>query len=88
MSVSMNYMESIVIEIYEDVVKNYSNFCNCSICREDVICMALNELPPLYNTSTIGKTYGKLLELQPQFRVQVVQVLGKAIEKVHTNPRH
>lgn len=85
---SSNYMEFIVKDIYDEVIKSYPEFCNCEICREDVICMALNELPPMYNTTPIGQAYGKLSEVKIQFRVQVIQEVGKAIEKISKNPRH
>lgn len=80
-------MEVIIKDMYKNVVKKYPNFCNCKVCEEDVICMALNELPTMYNTSSVGQVYGKLMELQPQLKVQVIQALVKAIEIVHENPR-
>lgn len=83
-----NYMEIFVKDIYDEVIKGYPSFCNCKVCKEDVICMALNKLPPMYNTTPMGQVYGKLTEIKIQFRVQVILELGKAIEKVSKNPRH
>lgn len=84
----VNYMESIVEDVYEDIVKGFPNFCNCEICRADVICMALNKLPPVYNTTSQGQAYAKLMEHNPQFKVQAMQAVGSAIQKVIQNPRH
>jgi len=83
-----NYMELMVKEIYHDLLKSYPSFCNCETCQEDVLCMALNELPAMYNTTSTGLVYAKLTEMQPQFKVQAIQAVSRAIEKVQASPRH
>ena len=85
---SYNYMEIIVKDIYDNIIKSYPDCCNCEICKADVMCMALNELPPMYNTTPIGQAYGKLLEIQIQFKAEVIQAVGRAIEIISKNPRH
>lgn len=84
----INQMEFIVEDIYDELLKSFPMFCNCDICKADVFCLALNQLPPIYNTTSAGQAYAKLLENQPQFKVRAMQVVGSAIQKVYDNPRH
>lgn len=81
-------MEIIVEDIYKDVIKGFPTYCNCAICEADVICMVLNELPPMYNTTSLGQAYAKLSEIQPEFKVHVIQAVGRALENVNKKPRH
>ncbi|MDN5351780.1 MAG: competence protein ComFB [Clostridiales bacterium] len=83
-----NYMEKIVEETYETVIKDYPECCTCAQCREDVMAICLNQLPPLYLTTEIGEVYSKAHEMELQFRIRAIQTVAEAIEKVSKNPRH
>ena len=84
----INYTETVVRATYKEILVHFPHYCDCAICEEDVICMALNDLPPVYTTTTVGHAYAKLSEMQIEFKVQVVQAVSKAFEAVHQNPRH
>lgn len=84
----VNYMECIVEELYHEMIKCFPEYCACDLCKEDAICLALNKLPPLYNTTSEGHAYARLRELQTQFKVEAMQVVANAIQQVGRHPRH
>ena len=84
----INYTEIVVRDTYKEILVYFSQYCHCTICEEDVICMALNALPPIYTTTTMGQACAKLLEMQHDFKAQAVQAVSKALEVVNRNPRH
>jgi competence protein ComFB len=84
----INQMEKIVEEIYQELIKKFPEYCTCEQCKSDVFCMALNKLPPMYNTTSTGQAYGKLMGVNPQFKVEAMQIVGSAIQQVGDYPRH
>ena len=83
-----NYTEIVVRDTYREILVHFPQYCRCAICEEDVLCIALNELPPVYITTAMGHTYAKLSEMQHEYKVQAVQAVSKALEIVNKNPRH
>ncbi len=84
----INYTETVVRDTYKEILVHFPQYCHCAICEDDVLCLALNDLPPVYTTTSMGYAYAKLSEFQLEFKVQVVQAVSKALETVHKNPRH
>lgn len=83
-----NCMEDIVEDLLPVVLVNYEGVCTCSRCIDDVKAIALNNLTPLYAASENGRLYNKMNEMKTQFRVDVINELTKAMEKVCENPFH
>ena len=83
-----NYMEYIVQDALEDVVKNKDEICKCQKCRMDMQAWALNRLPPKYVVSEKGRVFTKLQEVEIQFRADVLREVTKAIAQVGKNPNH
>lgn len=84
----INHTETVVRDTYQELLVYFPYHCPCMICEEDVLCLALNDLPPVYTTTAMGHAYAKLSEMQTEFKVRVVQAVSKALEAVHNNPRH
>lgn len=82
-----NYMEEIVYNFLDDVLKDV-NMCKCDICRLDIAAKALNDLPPQYVVTKKGEVYSKINNLKVQFEVDVISAITKAAVLVKRNPRH
>ncbi|AKP73261.1 aminoglycoside phosphotransferase [Piscirickettsia salmonis] len=71
-------------EIDEIIKHQLEDFCHCKVCIQDIAAIALNHIPPIYQTSciekakTLAKQGGQLKKLA---RIEVL----KAIRKVKIN---
>lgn len=83
-----NYMEDVVDNLLPSVLKSYPNICTCNSCLMDIKALALNNLKPIYIVSSQGHSYAKINELDPQFKINVIQKIVQAIEIVSNNMRH
>lgn len=82
-----NYMETLVDNMMESVLKNYDDFCKDEICQLDIKAIALNNLKPMYYVRRQGETYNKAKMLEAQFKLSIIQEIVRAIEIVRKNPR-
>lgn len=82
-----NYMEEIVHEMIDDILKDMSA-CRCERCRIDVAAKALNDLPPQYVVTRKGEVYSKINNLRAQFEVDVIAAITKAAILVKRYPNH
>jgi len=87
MVIIKNYMEDIVAQNLEKVIKN-SGGCFCEKCRMDTMAIALNKLPNKYIVTDKGELYTRLAVLQQQFDVDVISAIAQAVMLVKENPRH
>lgn len=83
-----NYTENIVKEIYEDIMLEHNEVCQCEKCKMDIIAITLNKLPPKYVVTTKGSVYAKVAQLQLQIKMDVVREITKALEIVKNKPQH
>lgn len=83
-----NYMENEVDVLLKELLKNYSDVCQCEHCLADIKALALNELKPHYVVTHKGELYTKLNELSQQFEVDIYKALIDAIKKVKEKPHH
>jgi competence protein ComFB len=83
-----NYMEDIIKEKMETILKSMPDACLCERCTLDRLAYALNHMPPKYVVSTKGKLYAKINQLQGQFNVDVVRAVTEAAVKIAETPRH
>lgn len=82
-----NYMEEIVQDMIDDILKDM-NTCNCDRCRIDISAKALNELPPQYIVTRKGEVYSRIKNLRAQFEVDVITAITKAAILVKRYPNH
>ncbi len=87
MSKYINLMEEVVEMQFDNVCKNI-DCCTCSTCRNDIIALALNKLPPKYFASHKGELFSKLQTVRTQYTVDVIRALTEAATTIAKNPRH
>lgn len=83
-----NYMEELVTEILEEILKDKKEFCGCERCKLDTIALTLNHLPAKYCVTDAGRAYTKLKAAELQFRADVIREIVEASKIVKANPRH
>lgn len=84
----VNSMEEIVRQCVDELLKE-SDCCKCEQCVADIMCLALNSLPPKYVATTKGGLYSKLSQAMiKQHSIDVNIACVNAIEFVKTHPRH
>ncbi|MBM7854082.1 competence protein ComFB [Desulfohalotomaculum tongense] len=84
-----NYTETAVLQLLNEVLKNYDgSLCTCERCRQDIIALALNNLPPRYIVTDTGEIITQVSFNHFGGRAQVIAQIVKAVETVAKNPRH
>lgn len=84
----INTMERAVTAQLEDIQDRFPNICWCPRCRNDILALALNALPPRYVVSEEGGVYARTAELRQQYRTDITVALIQAITIVQAHPRH
>lgn len=84
----VNYMEILVEEELDILLKEIDDVCKCQKCRYDMMVWALNRIPPRYVVTDKGRLYTKLKEQEMQFKADVIRELTRAIIKVSKNVQH
>lgn len=82
-----NYMEILVEDALDKVLKSYPDCCRCKVCRMDIQAIALNNLKPMYYVTTEGEAYNKVNLLEAQFKLTILQEIIRGVEIVKKNPR-
>ncbi|MFH1356493.1 MAG: late competence development ComFB family protein [bacterium] len=86
--VMKNYMEEVVVDELEGVLKSIDGACKCELCREDMVAWTLNRIEPLYVVRNLGRIYSKLEQVKYQQQASITALLTKAAKVVKDNPRH
>ncbi|WP_027363692.1 late competence development ComFB family protein [Desulfotruncus alcoholivorax] len=88
----INYPEVAVKELIDEVLDSYilknPSTCRCERCRNDIMALALNNLPVKYVVTDHGRIYTKAVYDQIGGKAQVIAALTSAIQIVQKNPRH
>lgn len=85
--VMRNMMEDVVAKKVEKMCESYEG-CTCERCRMDMVCYALNRIPPHYVVTSEGALFGKIKVIQTQFDADVTTAVGDAMRVVQGHPRH
>jgi len=87
--------EYVFINIIEEFVKseypslmNKMEVCHCNKCKNDVIALALNHLPPKYVVTRKGYLLSKLLAYEKQYKADVLTAVTNACMQVKSMPHH
>jgi competence protein ComFB len=83
-----NYMEDVVCEVYEDMIRISPQYCACERCKLDTILIALKQLKGMYAASLEGEIFIKLSRDDRQIRTDALIILLQAAEQVAKNPNH
>ncbi len=82
-----NVTEANVYERMPMIVES-SDMCECDRCRNDVLCLACNSLPPRYVNSAKGDIYERIEAYDKEEKKKIDEAILKAVEIVKANPRH
>ncbi|HBE76760.1 MAG TPA: competence protein ComFB [Firmicutes bacterium] len=83
-----NYMEDVIVEIYNEYKKSHLNYCTCDRCRADAIAIALTKLKGKYAVSPEGEIFARISRDDRQVRADALVVIIEAIEQVGKQPSH
>ena len=83
-----NIMEEVVQQNLPRVLQMYPACCTCDKCQQDILLLALNNLPPKYISTQRGDVYTRLKLTEIQDDVKLIEEIAKAVEIVMRNPRH
>lgn len=83
-----NFMEDLVTEYMDDLLKDREDVCKCNQCLLDIATFALNKLPPMYFSRPKGMVYSRLEEFENQIRADIIAILITGIEKISKGPMH
>lgn len=88
----INYTETAVMELLDDVLEKYKqehpNLCTCLHCREDMMAISLNNLPPHYVVTETGSVLKRLSFDRLGGKAQVIAQILNAADIVRKTPRH
>lgn len=83
-----NVMEEIVRFALDEMFSDGYEGCRCELCRNDILAIALNRLPPQYSVSQTGEAYIKAKLFADQCKVDVIRELTRASDIVQKRKRH
>jgi len=87
----INYVELCVKKFLENILdtdSNYSDFCRCDQCIDDVMAKSLNNLKPYYITTKTGEVFAEYSSLEMQNNAEIIKEVISAIDYVSKNKRH
>lgn len=82
-----NVMEVLVEEKVDRLWKTHTG-CTCARCREDVVALALNNLPPQYVVSDAGALFVKMAQLENSNEVEITRQVAVAMKVICESPHH
>lgn len=81
-------VEQAVIREIDNYLADHGEICACERCRNDIMALALQNLPPRYSTTRQGEVWINLELQSPQLKMDVLKAIVRAVEKVSQHPRH
>lgn len=85
--VYVNIMEELVRQEYE-ILMDRMDMCKCKRCRNDVLALALNTLPPKYVVTKKGYLVTKLASYDMQYHADILSAITSACLRVKKYPNH
>ena len=83
-----NFMEDVVEDLVNKLWKEDIDICKCNKCKNDVMALSLNKLPPKYFSSDKGNVWAKLLYSDNQKMTDVMKAVAESMKIVNQNQRH
>jgi competence protein ComFB len=83
-----NYMEDVVVEVYQEFKKKYPQYCSCDRCSADIMVLALTKLKGQYAVSLTGEIFASLSREDRQIRATAMVAIIEAAKQVSANPNH
>ncbi|MGE0556436.1 MAG: late competence development ComFB family protein [Gemmatimonadales bacterium] len=82
-----NLVEDHVVEAYGKLKSHFPEFCDCEICRADVVVFALNRLPPRYVATLEGTVVTEVSLDKQQGRASIDVAVLDGFKRVARSPR-
>ncbi|MGE5527875.1 MAG: late competence development ComFB family protein [Patescibacteria group bacterium] len=83
-----NYMEDVVIAVYNDFVGRHRHICQCKQCRLDTIALALTKLRGMYAATPEGEILTRVSRDDRQVRTDALVAIMEAARTVSSRPKH
>jgi competence protein ComFB len=83
----INVMEGILRDRLEHLIQNF-DCCKCDICKDDMLCLALNSVQAKYVTSHKGELFKRTETMNQIAATDLDIIVIKAINKVARQPNH
>lgn len=83
-----NCAEKFVEEHLAQVLVKNPSICQCSMCHDDMMALALNQLKPYYVVTDNGDMYTRLQLYSRDNDMDILLAVAKAVEQVSAHPRH
>ena len=83
-----NVMEDIVVNYLDGILSKRTDVCGCDLCRDTIVSMVLNHLPPKYITTETGAIYAMMEQVRVEQSSQVLRELVNAIKYIQEHPLH
>jgi competence protein ComFB len=83
----VNVMENILKERLDHLIQNF-DCCKCEICKDDILCLALNSVGAKYVTSHKGELFKRTETMNQIASTDLDIIVVKAISKVQRQPNH
>lgn len=83
-----NFMEDVILEVFNEVVKTNPDFCQCKKCKHDVLAIALSKIKGSYAASPEGEIFARVEQTDRQVRADALLAVMQALEQVSARPRH
>lgn len=83
-----NYMEDVVIAVYEKYVSEHPEVCRCQQCRLDIIALALTRLRGMYAATPEGDVLQRVLRDDRQVRADALIAIIESVGTVSNRPQH
>lgn len=83
-----NCAEKFVEEHLAKVLMQNPSICQCPMCHDDMMALALNQLKPHYVATDNGDMYTRLQLYSRDNDMDILLAVAKAVEQVSAHPRH
>ncbi|TCP52421.1 competence protein ComFB [Tumebacillus sp. BK434] len=83
-----NLMEQIVEEVLDEQWHYLNVSCPCELCKNDILAVTLNALPPRYVAHDRGRVIVQARMMQEQMKADVLREIARAAGIVSTKPSH
>ena len=83
-----NYMEDVVVAVYDEYAGEHGEICRCPQCRMDTIALALTKLRGMYAATPEGDVLKRISRDDRQVRADALIAVIAAIRTVFERPQH
>ncbi|HSV32203.1 MAG TPA: late competence development ComFB family protein [Atribacteraceae bacterium] len=83
-----NIIEDEIVRRLPDLYQIKPDLCRCRECRDDLLALTLQRLPPKYTSRRIGEVFSRLEIENQQWQVDILETMLYAAGIVAEKPHH